>query len=156
MTSKTASFSGIPDCSPGESHSGDPPVCTLIVEAADETTEEEVDPQLMIAGFENSLQEQAAHGCRDVDARTYSAYSNPTIDKILQKARETEDKDEKLKLYKQFQVESNIHFRYYDLRNATAITIFGQVGIQWIARIKNCCNSGIFFAKSSVFSENVL
>lgn len=28
----------------------------------------------------------------------------------------------------------NIHFRYYDLRNATAITIFGQVGIQWIAR----------------------
>ena len=31
----------------------------------------------------------------------YSAYSNPTIDKILQKARETEDKDEKLKLYKQ-------------------------------------------------------
>ena len=29
-----------------------------------------MDPQLMIAGFENSLQEQAAHGCRDVDART--------------------------------------------------------------------------------------
>ena len=53
-----------------QDYSGDPPVCTLIVEAADETTEEEVDPQLMIAGFENSLQEQAAHGCRDVDART--------------------------------------------------------------------------------------
>jgi len=43
-----------------QDYSGDPPVCTLIVEAADETTEEEVDPQLMIAGFENSLQEQAA------------------------------------------------------------------------------------------------
>ncbi|QQG32070.1 DNA polymerase [Citrobacter phage CkP1] len=28
----------------------------------------------------------------------------------------------------------NIYFRYFDLRNATAITIFGQVGIQWIAR----------------------
>lgn len=53
-----------------QDYSGDPPVCTLIVETADETTEEEVDPQLMIAGFENSLQEQAAHGCRDVDART--------------------------------------------------------------------------------------
>ncbi|MGO0807357.1 hypothetical protein ACTPEF_26280, partial [Clostridioides difficile] len=33
----------------------------------------------------------------------YSAYSNPTIDKILQKARETEDKDEnkyKTKVFK--------------------------------------------------------
>ncbi|WKV23391.1 DNA-directed DNA polymerase [Salmonella phage SEA1] len=28
----------------------------------------------------------------------------------------------------------NIYFRYFDLRNATAITLFGQVGIQWIAR----------------------
>ncbi len=53
-----------------QDYSGDPPVCTLIVETADETTEEEVDPQLMIAGFEKSLQKQAAHGCRDMDART--------------------------------------------------------------------------------------
>ena len=52
-----------------QDYSGDPPVCTLIVETADETTEEEVDPQLMIAGFEKSLQKQAAHGCRDMDAR---------------------------------------------------------------------------------------
>lgn len=28
----------------------------------------------------------------------------------------------------------NIYFRYYDLRNATAITLFGQLAIQWSAR----------------------
>lgn len=31
----------------------------------------------------------------------------------------------------------NIYFRYYDLRNASAITLFGQVGIRWIARKVN-------------------
>lgn len=31
----------------------------------------------------------------------------------------------------------NIHFRYYDLRNATAITIFGQLALQWIQRKVN-------------------
>lgn len=28
----------------------------------------------------------------------------------------------------------NIYFRYYDLRNATAITMFGQLALQWIER----------------------
>lgn len=31
----------------------------------------------------------------------------------------------------------NIYFRYYDLRNATAITLFGQLAIQWSARKMN-------------------
>lgn len=31
----------------------------------------------------------------------------------------------------------NIHFRYYDLRNASAITVFGQCAIQWIERKVN-------------------
>lgn len=31
----------------------------------------------------------------------------------------------------------NIYFRYYDLRNASAITLFGQMGIRWIARKVN-------------------
>lgn len=31
----------------------------------------------------------------------------------------------------------NIYFRYYDLRNATAITLFGQLALQWIQRKVN-------------------
>lgn len=31
----------------------------------------------------------------------------------------------------------NIHFRYYDIRNAAAITTFGQLTIQWAARYIN-------------------
>lgn len=31
----------------------------------------------------------------------------------------------------------NIYFRYYDLRNASAITLFGQLAIQWIQRKVN-------------------
>lgn len=31
----------------------------------------------------------------------------------------------------------NIHFRYYDLRNASAITLFGQLALQWIERKVN-------------------
>lgn len=31
----------------------------------------------------------------------------------------------------------NVHFRYYDLRNATAITLFGQLALQWIERRVN-------------------
>lgn len=31
----------------------------------------------------------------------------------------------------------NIHFRFYDLRNASAVTAFGQLAIQWIARKVN-------------------
>lgn len=31
----------------------------------------------------------------------------------------------------------NIHFRYYDIRNAAAITLFGQLTIQWAARYIN-------------------
>ena len=55
-----------------QDYSGDPPVCTLIVETADETTEEEVDPQLRIAGVEKSLQKQASHGCSNKETRTSS------------------------------------------------------------------------------------
>lgn len=37
----------------------------------------------------------------------------------------------------------NIYFRYYDLRNASAITLFGQVGIRWIARKINEYLNGV-------------
>ncbi|HBF4439544.1 TPA: ABC transporter substrate-binding protein [Clostridioides difficile] len=76
----------------------------------------------------------------------YSAYSNPTIDKILQKARETENKDEKLKLYKQFQVEMTKDMPYTfiayidaiyvgkpNIKGLTPDTVLGHhgVGIFW-------------------------
>lgn len=31
----------------------------------------------------------------------------------------------------------NVHFRFYDLRNATSITLFGQLALQWIERKVN-------------------
>ncbi|MEI2422733.1 hypothetical protein V6O07_20815, partial [Arthrospira platensis SPKY2] len=31
----------------------------------------------------------------------------------------------------------NEHFRYFDIRNASAITMFGQLAIQWIERKVN-------------------
>lgn len=37
----------------------------------------------------------------------------------------------------------NIYFRYYDLRNATAITLFGQLALQWIVRKVNEYLNGV-------------
>lgn len=50
---------------------------------------------------------------------------------------DTNQQNRKILLNSLYGALGNIHFRMYDLRNATAITLFGQVAIQWIARKVN-------------------
>ena len=50
---------------------------------------------------------------------------------------DTNQQNRKILLNSLYGALGNIHFRMYDLRNATAITTFGRVAIQWIARKVN-------------------
>lgn len=65
------------------------------------------------------------------------------LEKILAKCQDyeikcdTNQQNRKILLNSLYGALGNIHFRMYDLRNATAITVFGRVAIQWIARKVN-------------------
>ncbi|WDS61591.1 DNA-directed DNA-polymerase family B [Cronobacter phage vB_Cdu_VP8] len=52
-------------------------------------------------------------------------------------AADTAQQNRKILINSLYGALGNIHFRYYDLRNASAITLFGQLALQWIERNVN-------------------
>ncbi|WCZ66241.1 DNA polymerase [Yersinia phage MHG19] len=65
------------------------------------------------------------------------------IDRLLMEADhmitlgDTNQQNRKILINSLYGALGNIYFRYYDLRNASAITMFGQLAIQWIERKVN-------------------
>ncbi|UPW37763.1 hypothetical protein ESCO10_00253 [Escherichia phage vB_EcoM_ESCO10] len=72
-----------------------------------------------------------------------SNLSRVVLEKMLFKAERTEvagmtaQINRKLLINSLYGALGNVWFRYYDLRNATAITLFGQMALQWIERKVN-------------------
>lgn len=70
-------------------------------------------------------------------------YTEECLDKLMFECKHAEILGNTNQLNRKILINSlygalgNIYFRYYDLRNASAITLFGQMAIQWIERKVN-------------------
>lgn len=111
---------------------------------AEEMNAEDIKKALAAGVFgTGSCEEKRYVRFTDEERAALGSYSKLVLETMLARCEaaailaDTNQLNRKILINSLYGALGNIYFRYYDLRNATAITLFGQVGIQWIARKVN-------------------